>query len=90
MSGQPRDEQRPGAARQLASAASNAGNGLSAPDFISPILAGLFLGLGFDWWLGTRPVVTIVGIILGSVTGFLNLWRASAVIEELAAGRHRD
>lgn len=46
-----------------------------AGGFFASILAGLLLGLGLDAWLNTRPVLTIVGIVLGSVTGFWKMWK---------------
>ena len=42
--------------------------------FFTSIFAGLLLGMGFDAWFGTGPALTIVGIVLGSVSGFLKLW----------------
>jgi F0F1-type ATP synthase assembly protein I len=56
-------------------------------DFISSVIAGLLLGLGLDWVFGTSPVIVIVGIVAGFVTGFLKLWRQSAVLEEHAIRR---
>lgn len=58
-------------------------------DLISSVVAGLLLGLGLDWWLGTRPVFVIVGVIAGFVSGFLKLWRYSAVLERQAEERKR-
>lgn len=46
-----------------------------AAGFLSSILAGFFLGLGLDSWLGTRPSFIIAGIIIGSVSGFWKLWQ---------------
>lgn len=45
--------------------------------FFTSILAGLLLGLGLDAWLGTRPGLTIVGIVIGSVSGFWRLWQVA-------------
>ena len=42
--------------------------------FFASILAGFLLGLGLDFWLGTRPAFIIVGIVLGAVSGFWKLW----------------
>ncbi|MEE9473947.1 MAG: AtpZ/AtpI family protein [Acidimicrobiia bacterium] len=46
-----------------------------AGGFLGSILAGFFLGLGLDSWLGTRPSFIIAGIIIGSVSGFWKLWQ---------------
>ncbi len=59
-------------------------------DFISSIVAGLLLGIGLDWWLDTRPLFIILGIVLGFVAGFYKLWGASAVLEDQARERRRD
>lgn len=61
----------------------------SGIDFISSVVAGLILGLGLDWWLSTRPVFTIIGVIAGFVSGFYKLWQISAVLEEQAKERRR-
>jgi ATP synthase protein I len=61
----------------------------SGVDLISSVVAGLLLGLGLDWWLGTRPVFVIIGIIAGFGSGFYKLWQHSAVLEEQAKERRR-
>lgn len=58
-------------------------------DLISSVIAGLVLGLGLDWWLGTKPVFVIIGALAGFVSGFVKLWRYSAVLEEQAKERAR-
>ena len=58
-------------------------------DMISSVVAGLLLGLGLDWWLGTNPVFTVIGIVAGFGSGFYRLWRLSAVLEEQAKERRR-
>ena len=58
-------------------------------DLISSVVAGLLIGLGLDWWLGTGPVITIIGSIAGFGSGFYKLWRFSAVLEEQAKERRR-
>jgi F0F1-type ATP synthase assembly protein I len=58
-------------------------------DFISSVIAGLLLGLGLDWWLDTRPVFVIIGVVAGFISGFLKLWRYSALMEEQAKERTR-
>lgn len=49
----------------------------SGGSLFGSILAGLLLGLGLDAWLSTSPWFTIGGIILGSVSGFMQMWRMS-------------
>ncbi len=76
-------------ADELISVARNITQGSEAMDFISTVVAGLLLGLGLDWWVGTPPLFTIIGIVLGFVAGFFKLWRASGVLEEQAKLRRR-
>ena len=61
----------------------------SGVDLISSVVAGLLLGLGLDWWLGTNPLFTVIGIIAGFASGFFKLWQLSAVLEEQAKERRR-
>lgn len=76
--------------KSVQAAARVATEGTSASlDFISSVIAGLLLGLGVDWLVGSGPVVTIIGVVLGFVAGFYKLWRASEVLEEQAAQRRR-
>lgn len=42
----------------------------------SSIVVGLFFGTMLDKWLGTRPWMLLIFLILGVVSGFLNLFRA--------------
>lgn len=56
-------------------------------DFISVVVSGLVLGLGLDWLFDTSPVIVIIGIVAGFVTGFLKLWRQSAVLEQHSVRR---
>lgn len=42
--------------------------------FLSSILAGTLIGLGLDWWLNTSPWLVIIGVILGSYSGFARTW----------------
>ncbi|MDP9144737.1 MAG: AtpZ/AtpI family protein, partial [Actinomycetota bacterium] len=55
--------------------------------FLGSILSGALLGYLADMWLGTAPWLIVVGILLGSYSGFMNMWRWSKEIEE--AGRER-
>lgn len=46
-----------------------------AGGFFASILAGFLLGFGLDAWIGTSPGFTIVGIIVGSISGFMKMWQ---------------
>ena len=39
------------------------------------VVAGLFLGSYIDKKLGTAPWLTVIGLVLGSVGGFYNMFR---------------
>ncbi len=83
------DNTEPKPTSELTAVAQKVAQGSEAMDFISSVVAGLLLGLGLDWWVGTRPVFTIIGIVLGFVAGFFKLWQASSVLEEQAKERRR-
>lgn len=40
---------------------------------LTPILLGVFLGLGLDYWLNTKPLFISIFIFLGTVASFYNL-----------------
>lgn len=61
----------------------------SGGDLISSVVAGLLLGLGLDWWLGSRPVFIIIGTLAGFGSGFYRLWKHSETLEEQAKERRR-
>lgn len=58
--------------RQVA-AAVNEGR-MDGGSFFGSIAAGTLLGLGLDAWLDTAPILVIVGIVLGSYSGFAKAW----------------
>jgi F0F1-type ATP synthase assembly protein I len=55
---------------------------LEGGSFVSSILAGTLLGLLADNWLGTDPWLVVIGIIAGSYSGFVRVWRYSIKMEE--------
>lgn len=42
--------------------------------FFGSIMAGLLIGWGIDHFAGTYPAFIVIGIILGSVSGFIQMW----------------
>ena len=46
--------------------------------FFGSILSGTLLGYFADQWLGTDPWLVIVGILVGSYSGFLRVWHYSS------------
>ena len=43
--------------------------------FASTVIAGLLLGYGVDYWLGTVPLFMLVGGLLGLIGGMRNAHR---------------
>ena len=46
-------------------------------ELITSILAGGLIGYGLDKWLDTKPIFLIAMLILGVITGFVNVWRTT-------------
>lgn len=56
--------------------AENMSVGLRAgAEMVAPIMAGCLIGWGLDKWLETKPWFLIAMLLLGVVTGFINVWR---------------
>jgi len=75
----------------------SAGLGLAmrlASEFVVGIGVGGFLGWGLDRWLGTRPWLMVVFLILGACAGVMNAYRAAKGMDETvgfaAAQRRRE
>ena len=43
--------------------------------FLGSLIAGTLLGFVLDRLLGTTPWLVVVGIVLGSYSGFMRVWR---------------
>lgn len=70
-------------ARPSAGPAGPWGSGMRAGvELVSALLVGGAIGWGLDLWLGTRPVLLGVFLLLGAVAGLLNVVR-------LTLGRER-
>ncbi len=50
----------------------------AAFSLFAAVVSGLIVGWLLDRWLGTRPWLLVVGIILGAIAGFYEFIRASA------------
>jgi len=46
-------------------------------ELITAIFAGGLIGYGLDQWLGTKPFFLIAMLVLGVITGFVNVWRTT-------------
>ena len=50
--------------------------------FLGSILSGTLIGYLLDLWLGTDPWLVVIGILLGSYSGFMNMWRWAREAED--------
>jgi len=46
-------------------------------ELITSIAAGGLIGYGLDQWLSTKPIFLIAMLVLGVITGFVNVWRTT-------------
>ena len=46
-------------------------------EMVSALAMGVGIGLGLDWWLGTKPWFLVVFFLLGSAAAILNVYRAA-------------
>jgi ATP synthase protein I len=56
---------------------------------ISTVL-GLWGGYVLDRWLGSSPWLTLVGLLLGVASGFVNLFRAAGIFDREGRQEERD
>ena len=49
--------------------------------FLGSILSGALLGYLADLWLGTDPWLVVIGILVGSYSGFVRMWHLSKQME---------
>ncbi|TAD90125.1 MAG: phosphoribosylaminoimidazolecarboxamide formyltransferase [Alphaproteobacteria bacterium] len=47
-------------------------------DLIAGLLVGLGIGYGLDFWLGTKPWMMVLFLILGMAAGLMNVYRTIA------------
>ncbi len=57
-----------------------------AVELVAGVVAGAFIGLMADQWLGTKPWLLIVGFILGCCAAFLNVYRVAQAEERRSKG----
>lgn len=51
-------------------------------ELVAGVFGGGFIGWLLDWWLGTRPVLLVVFLLLGVAAGLLNVVRAARQMSE--------
>ena len=57
------------------------GGWVAGGSFFGSIISGTLLGYLADRWLGTDPWLVIIGIVLGSYSGFMRMWQLSKQME---------
>lgn len=66
------------AAKQTGHAGAHSGIGFGfrvSIEFVAAVAVGTVIGYGLDSWLGVRPLLMVVFLLLGSVAGVLNAYR---------------
>lgn len=88
-----RKPEREAQERERRNDAQNMNVGLRAgTELVSAIAVGGFLGWLLDGWLETKPLFLIIMLLLGIVTGFVNVWRTTQGIGHAVgyAQLHKD
>ena len=44
-------------------------------ELVAGLVVGVAIGLGLDWWLGTKPWLMIIFFFLGAAAGIVNVYR---------------
>lgn len=58
---------------------------------VSGIIAGGLIGYGFDHWLETSPKGLMIGVFIGIIAGFKNLYQdAKRLIDQQDTKREQD
>lgn len=55
---------------------------MEGSSFLSSILSGAILGYLADMWLDTAPWLVVIGIIVGSYSGFMRMWQHSKEMDD--------
>jgi len=58
------------------------GGWIQGGNLLGSVLAGWLLGFLADSWLNTDPWFVIIGILLGSYSGFMRMWHYSKKMED--------
>ena len=66
------------------------GDWSASGDFFGAILAGLVLGFGGDWVLGTEPLLVVLGAVAGFSVGFWRMFQIAKQTEERELQRRSE
>lgn len=61
-----------------------------AADLVAGVLVGGLIGWQLDAWLGTRPVMLLIFLVLGTAAGLLNVIRTARNMQPGATGGKED
>ena len=56
-----------------------------ALELVAGVIVGTAIGLGLDYWLGTKPWLMIVFFVVGSAAGFMNVIRTARAYDRRMA-----
>ena len=56
-----------------------------ALELVAGVIVGAGIGLGLDYWLGTKPWLMIVFFVVGSAAGFMNVIRTAKAYDKRVA-----
>ena len=56
-----------------------------ALELVAGVIVGTAIGLGLDYWLGTKPWLMIVFFVVGSAAGFMNVIRTAKAYDRRMA-----
>lgn len=59
-------------------------------ELVAGVVVGVAIGLGLDWWLGTRPWLMIVFFFLGAGAGIVNVYRTMSGLGYAVGYADRD
>lgn len=59
-------------------------------ELVAGLAVGVAIGLGLDWWLGTRPWLMIVFFFLGAAAGIVNVYRTMSGLGHAVGYADRD
>jgi ATP synthase protein I len=59
-------------------------------ELVAALIVGVAIGYFLDQWLGTKPWLMLLGFVLGSVAGFLGVYRAAKGLGQTVGYRHDD
>ncbi len=58
---------------------------------VTHTLVGGGIGYGLDWWLGTKPTLSIIFLLLGIIAGFIAVYRdMKRILRKMEAASERE